>query len=422
MISVNSILEYNDIDIDKEWNDSRTKENSMHSIHAYPAKFPAFIASKAFDYAIEEGVQVEKVADIFCGCGTVALEARMHNLEFWGCDINPVATLIAKAKSNNYNIKIMQKHYMNIIEIINRTEEAVSDYEKANERLKYWFTKNSFEVLDKIKYAIDMEIKTGKYREVFLCIFSSILKASSKWLTKSIKPQVDPDKKEIDVLNAFIQQYYKFIKAIEETNCEVEPVIAIKCRNFLDANEYPSVDLVITSPPYVTSYEYADLHQLSSLWLGYVDDYRDLRKGTIGSVYNSDTFSFDIQELNDIGQNIVNQLLVGKKMTAKVKSVARYYVDIQHAITRCYKMLNNNGMAFFVVGDTEYKGVKIENSKHLVQALIDNGFTNIRMGKRKISNKLLTPYRDNSGKFTSDKTQRAVYHEEFIISGRKING
>ncbi len=85
-------------------------------------------------------------------------------------------------------------------------------------------------------------------------------------------------------------------------------------------------------------------------------------------------------------------------------------------------MLNNNGMAFFVVGDTEYKGVKIENSKHLEQDLIDNGFTNIRMGKRKISNKLLTPYRDNSGKFTSDKTQRAVYHEEFIISGRKING
>jgi hypothetical protein len=30
-----------------------------------------------------------------------------------------------------------------------------------------------------------------------------------------------------------------------------------------------SVTLVITSPPYVTSYEYADLHQLTSIWLGY---------------------------------------------------------------------------------------------------------------------------------------------------------
>lgn len=421
MINVNSILEYSDIDIDEEWNDSSTKEKSMHSVHAYPAKFPAFIAAKAFDFAKEEGVCLGRVADIFCGCGTVALEARLHDLDFWGCDINPVATLIAKAKSNSYNIKIMQKHYIRIIDIIGKIEGKICDYEQANERLRYWFTKNSFEILFKIKYAIDAEIKSGKYREAFLCIFSSILKASSRWLTKSIKPQIDPDKEEIDVLEIFMQQYNKFIKAIEDVKCEKEPIIDIKCNNFLSAKNVPSVDLVITSPPYVTSYEYADLHQLSSLWLGYVKDYRELRKGTIGSVYNSDTFSFDIKELNSVGQDIVNQLFSGKKMTAKVKSVARYYVDIQHAITRCYDMLNNKGMAFFVVGDTEYKGVKIENSKHLVQALIDNGFVDVRMGKRKISNKLLTPYRDNNGKFTSDKTQRTVYHEEFIISGRKIN-
>lgn len=421
MINVSSILEFGDIGIDEEWNDSKTKEMSMHSIHAYPAKFPAFIAAKAFDFAKEEGVHLGRVADVFCGCGTVALEARLHDLDFWGCDINPVATLIAKAKSNNYNIKIMQKHYTKIIDIIDKIQDGFCDYENANERLRYWFTKNSFETLYKIKYAIDIEIKTGKYREAFLCIFSSILKASSRWLTKSIKPQVDPNKREINVLEAFEQQYNKFIKAIEETKCEKEPTIDIKCHNFLNAKNVPLVDLVITSPPYVTSYEYADLHQLSSLWLGYAEDYRDLRRGTIGSVYNSDTFSFDIKELNFVGQDIVGQLLSGKKMTSKVKSVARYYVDIQHAITRCFSMLNNNGMAFFVVGDTEYKEVKIENSKHLVQSLIDNGFIDVKIGKRKISNKLLTPYRDSSGKFTSDKTQRSVYHEEFIISGRKAN-
>ena len=38
--------------------------------------------------------------------------------------------------------------------------------------------------------------------------------------------------------------------------------------SFLNENvEPPIVDMIITSPPYVTSYEYADLHQLSSLWL-----------------------------------------------------------------------------------------------------------------------------------------------------------
>ena len=40
---------------------------------------------------------------------------------------------------------------------------------------------------------------------------------------------------------------------------------------------------------------------------------------------------------------------------SKVKSVARYYVDMQNAVEKCYGMLRDGGMVFFVVGDTEYK-------------------------------------------------------------------
>lgn len=81
-------IDYNMINVDEEWNESEKAELIMHTIHAYPAKFPAFIASKAFEYAQNEGVRIDKVADIFCGCGTVALESKIHNYDFWGCDIN----------------------------------------------------------------------------------------------------------------------------------------------------------------------------------------------------------------------------------------------------------------------------------------------------------------------------------------------
>ena len=101
----------NDIAIDDEWNFGNDNECLMHTLHAYPAKFPAFIASKAFDYARREGVTVKKVSDIFCGCGTVALEAKIHGKDFWGCDINPVATLIAKTKSTTYDINVVKKYY-----------------------------------------------------------------------------------------------------------------------------------------------------------------------------------------------------------------------------------------------------------------------------------------------------------------------
>ena len=154
------------------------------------------------------------------------------------------------------------------------------------------------------------------------------------------------------------------------------------------------------------------------LWLEYADDYRDLRQGTIGSRYNSEGYTINMDLLNSIGKKIVEELVAIQKATAKVRSVARYYVDIQQAIQKCSQMLRSGGMAVFVVGDTEYKGVKIKNSEHLIQSLINEGFTDIKAAKRRISNKLLTPYRDESGRFSSDKSSRTIYHEEYIISGR----
>lgn len=43
----------------------------IHTIHTYLTKFPTFIPTKAFDYTQYEGITVETVADVFCGCRTV---------------------------------------------------------------------------------------------------------------------------------------------------------------------------------------------------------------------------------------------------------------------------------------------------------------------------------------------------------------
>ena len=129
-------------------------------------------------------------------------------------------------------------------------------------------------------------------------------------------------------------------------------------------------------------------------------------------------YLIDIKSLNSVGTRIVKNLQNKQKTTAKIRAVARYYADIQKAVKKCAEMLNNGGMVFFVVGDTEYKGVQLLNSEHLIQSLKDEGFSNIKVTKRTISKKMLTPYRDESGKFTTDKKKRAIYHEEYIITGR----
>lgn len=85
------------------WDFGDEKEDPIHRIHAYPAKFPAFITTKALRYAKDNGVEVDLVADVFCGCGTTAVEAMRNGKSFWGCDINPIATLIAHVKTRHYD-------------------------------------------------------------------------------------------------------------------------------------------------------------------------------------------------------------------------------------------------------------------------------------------------------------------------------
>lgn len=409
-----------DVQVEEYWNLGDSPELKMHGIHAYPAKFPAFIAKRAIQLAVEQGVQVKKVSDIFCGCGTVALEAKTVNIDFWGCDINPVATLITKAKTTSYNLVKLEKYYQNIKKTFQSSDVVDNScYMQANERIRYWFKQEQYNDLYKLKNTI-IAIPQGKYRIAFECLFSSILKPTSKWLTKSIKPQVDPNKNISNVWDSFEKQYKKFIKCIQEIPCSSSKIEIATC-SILTKKRLPEVDLIITSPPYVTSYEYADLHQLTSLWLDFTEDYTSLRKGTMGSAYNSETFSYDMLELNETARSIIDELKANEKIAkAKIKAIARYYIDMQKAAEQCYKMLNINGMALFVIGDTEYKGTQIHNSKQLAESLIRSGFNEVSISKRKITNKILTPYRDENGKFTNNKNDREIYHEEFVIIGRKF--
>ena len=48
------------------WDFGDEREDSIHRIHAYPAKFPAFITTKALRYAQRNGVTVDLVAEFLC--------------------------------------------------------------------------------------------------------------------------------------------------------------------------------------------------------------------------------------------------------------------------------------------------------------------------------------------------------------------
>lgn len=412
-------INFESIPVDAFWNTGDGREMKMHRIHSYPAKFPAFITTKALAYANENSIAPGRIADVFCGCGTVAYEAKRNNIDFWGCDINPVATLIAQVKSKKYQPAILNKYYTAILNSFAKSKKKHNIYKKANERLIYWHSKKRLEDLYKLKKTIESVVPThSNYRLFFLCAFSNILKSTSRWLTKSIKPQIDPHKRPADVLTTFKEQCFFMISANDASDITGASTTNIVTANFLDnAIKCPEVDMIITSPPYVTSYEYADLHQLSSLWLDYAHDYRELREGSIGSLQHVYNFERELKRLNSTGANVVFRLL--KKDKYQARSVAKYFLDMQTVAKKCHSMLSTKGMALFVIGNTEYKGVRIENARHLSESLIESGFAEVLVTKRRISGKILTPYRDIAGRFTTDKSGRKVYGEEFIVIGRK---
>ena len=412
-----STISLDTLPINDSWDGRDVHENLMHRIHAYPAKFPAFITTKAIQYAESQNINVETVADIFCGCGTVAYETVKANRHFWGCDINPVATLIARAKSRHYDNERLASYYEQIVKVFALQSFDESDAIANNERVKYWFFQRQIEDLSKLKQAIEIAVDDEAYREFFLCAFSNILKSCSRWLTKSIKPQVDPNKKPHDVMMAFAMQVKMMQKAnqVNEINGGLADIETTNCLSKIV--EQPFVDLLVTSPPYVTSYEYADLHQLSTLWLGYTDDYRSFREGTIGSLHGENHLPDHLKNLNHTGQDIVFKLYAIDK--SKCRSVSQYYIDMQNAVKKVYEFIRPGGATLFVIGNTEYKGVKIDNARHLIETLLDEGFDGVEVERRKISNKILTPYRDSVGKFTTDKKSRKIYSEEFIIFAKK---
>lgn len=406
-------LNFDLIPEDEFWNAGEQKELLIHKVHVYPAKFPSLIAQKAFEYASNYNYEVNRVADIFCGCGTVAVEARRKGYDFYGCDLNPVAVLLAEVKTTQYKRDEIERIGKKIIDNFNRNEHK-DTFQSANERLKYWYVESQYNELYHLKQLIDTFDMSDDYHKLFLCIFSSILKPTSKWLTKSIKPQVDPNKEIHCVIETFEKQLKIFIKAIEQEDYKGENEVEIQRMNVLDIEKEAYVDLVVTSPPYVTSYEYADLHQLSSLWLGYASNFTDLRKDSIGSQYGADK---TIQwELNDTAKKITEQFPGNSQGAA----IARYYSQMENVVKICCKLLRPQGFCVFVIGDTEYKGIRIENAKSLAESMIRKGFVIQQISKRKIANKFLPSHRDANGKFSSNKDDRKIYSQEYIVIGRKL--
>jgi DNA modification methylase len=410
------------IPVSPEWcfKNVRSTEQWTHGYHRYPAKFLPNLVKKI----IEDYTQpTDLVADFFAGCGTTLVEAKVHGRASIGVDINPVAELITKAKINPINPKQLEKRFKNIISEFDEFEP--DDYEQIDlhERLSYWFFPRHRK---KIAFLYDkiLALRDETEKEFFLVSLSHILKNCSKWLQSSTKPQVDPDKKPRDPFVAFkahtkqmIKKNKDFFNQLQKDN-HLQTACEIRLEDARNTSlESGSVGAIITSPPYVTSYEYADIHQLTAYWYEYITDLQGFRKNFIGTFYS---LNQETKVDSKLGQQIVDQLL--KKDKRKAKEVANYFKDMQAVAAEMHRVLRTGGHTCLVIGNTTFLGVKVKSAEVFAEILKSLGFNLVDIIKRSIPNKLIPTIRDKkTGKFSKlkNKDSKLVYPEEYILIAKK---
>lgn len=393
-----------------------------HGYHRYPAKFIPQIASRLMRKYTKEG---DLVADPFGGCGTTLIEAKVMGRHSIGVDINPVAVLVAKAKKTPIEPIKIQKQFF---ELRNRMHAFGKEECKApeHERIDYWFDSQTKRKLAFLLGEIS-QIRDEDVRDFFLCGFSNILKSCSLWGQKSNKPIRDQKKNTADPFSAFSRQIkimYRgnadFVSTLQKRGCMKTPC-DVHCA---DARKVPakseSVSLIITSPPYVTSYEYADLHQLSALWFGFTRDLSDFRKAFIGTAYHNG--KGDLSLNSEIAEGIKAELLRKNRKTAG--GVSTYFGEMNQVFGEMKRLLKRSGRVCIVIGDTALKGVKILNAEVFADQLQNVGFEIEDLIKREIPSKNLPSTRDKTtGRFTKTSNAQKVfaYPTEYILVMKKYD-
>lgn len=202
----------------------------------------------------------------------------------------------------------------------------------------------------------------------------------------------------------------QFWKVLEEKkiDCTIDNVDARKMRINDD-----SVALIVTSPPYVTSYDYADLHQLTAIWLRYTEKLSEFRTKFIGSFQKKELT--EVKLYSDLGKTIVEKLRLIDKREAD--AVEQYFFEMQECFEEMYRILKLGGRTSIVIGDTDIKKVKIHNADVFVQTLKEIGFNIHKIIKRRIPSKVLPLTRDEkTGRFVARiKSDRLAYPFEYVL-------
>ena len=244
--------------------DPEAKLLFTHGFHAYPARMHPETARRAL-----EAFPGTSVFDPFVGSGTTAVEAVRAGRAFTGSDFSPVALEVAWARTRVLHPDECRRFERAGHGLVERSfsENERTEFRYPPEALpeREWYDPHSLREICVIKSLIDGAEEL--HRRLFRCVLSSILIKLSYQASDS-DPRMDVyhrTRPRGAVFRNFADRCSELTKGLLQLSSDLykrkverrEPTFAQA-----DARTYRSAaDLVLTSPPYPGTYDYALQHQ-----------------------------------------------------------------------------------------------------------------------------------------------------------------
>ena len=411
-----------------EYNYKRTEQKDLsfygekllrerHKIHPYPAMLHPLLVN----FLIEKYAKVGNVIfDPFCGSGVTLLQSKIKGYESVGFDINPMALLIASAKTRAYQKEKLLREYKDLKATLIKRANPLFHHTQVDipqiTNMNYWYTEEVVNDLGKIRWIL--KNRNYDYKDFFTTIFAFICRNQSLTRNGEFKRyRVDKER----IANIKNEVFPRFLLHLEETvKVFLSASVPTKPSKPMFGNSEDKIpskikyELVITSPPYGDSSTTVAYGQYTSFGADWVNDLID--NSTNGYRIDKDSLGKKgrlNRELskNEILMDTVNNI---KSVDPKrAEEVLYFFNGYYNVIRNVVENLNQKGRVCFVVGNRTVKGFQIPMDQITASFFQSMGLSFEGIFVRDIHNKVMP--RKNSPTNRAGMKSKTMTNEYIVI-------
>ena len=361
---------------------TKAKNLSARTLHPFPARMAPDLAVQAIrDLAPSSGALV---LDPMCGSGTVLKMAAERGIQSVGADLDPLAVMMSRAATCPVEPTTFQAAAAEV-GAGRPTDQSPPWHDEATRAfVEYWFDTPQIRQLNSLSMAIaaveDPEVRNALSIALSRTIITKTPSASRAADTSHSRPHRVIMENPYDVMLGFARaaaSLAKYSMARREMG---------KSQVYLaDSRQLPieeaSIDLTVTSPPYLNAIDYMRGHRLSLIWLGYtVERLREIRANSIGAERgNKGEVTSIVKHLYD---SVLDAVVAPEALPHG--TLLRYCNDLNLFASEMMRVSRSGARIVTVMGNSTIRGNYIQNDRVLRDALLHHGFSAESRSEREI--------------------------------------